>query len=268
MRTDEVSIDQEYPARRQFLRTAGTLGAVAASFVGATFGTLRQASADQIDDELFADKVAGEAGPDFQIIALVDSFMERALREQEDLTIGGDLEALRERFEEAAAIYALVQQRLTDLDFTLQIEDKYRRVDPTVPFVAFDDFLAAENTALMALAPVDVTKKTLAKLLSVVGLADIAIPVAQLLSEEGLFDALAKAITNPPRGKRFEAIGKVLGKILDFMLSKNFFNKLATKLGAKAAARASLKLASRTVPFVGWAILIASVIWALAAELI
>src|SRR5438552_12781384 len=128
MRTDTVSIDQGHPARREFFRTAGTccLGTIAASFVGATAGTIRQASADEIDDELLADKIAGEAGPDAQIIALVESFMERALREQVDLTIGDDIEALRERFEEAAGIYALVQQRLMDLDFTLQIEDKYR----------------------------------------------------------------------------------------------------------------------------------------------
>jgi hypothetical protein len=64
----------------------------------------------------------------------------------------------------------------------------------------------------------------------------------------------------------YSGAAKTMAKILDKLTSKGFAKRLAGKIGAEAAGKILAKIAARCVPFIGWAIFAAELIWALAEQ--
>jgi hypothetical protein len=70
------------------------------------------------------------------------------------------------------------------------------------------------------------------------------------------------------RKREWSLVKVLLKKLLSFLMSSAFLKKLAEKIGETAAAKLLGKIAAKFVPFVGWALLIGSIIWGFAEEFV
>jgi hypothetical protein len=86
-----------------------------------------------------------------------------------------------------------------------------------------------------------------------------------LEAEQGsLLELIALAF----RKREWSLVKVLLKKLFSFLMSLAFLRKLVEKVGETAAAKLVGKIAAKFVPFVGWALLIGSIIWGVAEEVV
>lgn len=135
------------------------------------------------------------------------------------------------------------------------------------PLPSYRDFLALEATIFAQIGNGGLVFKIIAKLLAVLGI-DLAPREAQnlaglLVRELGpLFDDLLNHLLN----SRFRRAWNALGAILDALTSRRITQALARAIGRAGATRFFARLGARLLPFVGWAVLIASLLVELGAQ--
>lgn len=253
--------------RRKFLQIAG--GAALASPL-----TLGSASALTTGTQETASTVRPSTGigPDIDLIETSLAFLDRAINEAWSLY--GNLDAFTERWNEGSGYYSQMQAQLLNLGFDMKVvvdstlapEDGTFAVDLMTPLPTVSEFLANEEVNLADLAKAnasDNVRKVIAKLLGALGLGEASQAIFELLEGEGLIAALDAALASGS----LKAIGEVLLKILEKMITKEFLRKLAEKIGLKAAAKIVGKISARFVPFVGWALLIGQILWAIGEQI-
>lgn len=263
--------------RRRFLQITG--GAALATPLGAGIlasqtrsDTVLQPSPEQPVDATTSTRPA--FGFDAQINQMETSlkYLDQAIVEAPG--IYGQREVLAQHWEEGRTYYSQTQAQLLVLGFQLQqvvdpdVEpiDGVFPVDLVTPLPTLDVFLADENAILVNLQPVAAgmdVKKVIGKLLGVLGIKEASQAIFELLDEDGLIKELDDAIT----ARNMKKIGEVLKKILEKFVSKDFLRRLGNKIGAKAAAKIVGKVTARFIPFVGWALLIGSLLWAIGEQI-
>jgi len=92
------------------------------------------------------------------------------------------------------------------------------------------------------------------KLLSLFGLKDISAAIFEILEADGLL--------NPDLWTR-KNLPKTLERLLKHLISTDFIKKLGQKAGKQIAKKVVGEIAGRLVPFVGWVLLVSSLIWAI-----
>jgi hypothetical protein len=254
--------------RRKFLQIAG--GAALASPL--TLGSARALTTGTKEVEASAARPSTGIGPDIDLIETSLAFLDRAINEA--WSIYGNLDALTERWNEGSGYYSQMQAQLLSLGFDMKVvvdsalapEDGTFAVDLKTPLPTVTEFLAYEDANLADLAKAnasDNVRKVIAKLLGALGLGEASQAIFEILEGEGLVAALDAALASGS----LKAIGEILLKILEKMITKEFLRKLAEKIGLKAAAKIVGKISARFVPFVGWALLIGQILWAIGEQI-
>jgi hypothetical protein len=262
--------------RRSFIKVAGGAaalspfalsGAAKAPTKGSTAGSPFSRALSEPTETSFLG-----ISPDMDLMVYSIDYVEQALAEANG--IYGQMDILEQRWEEVSTLWNESNLALRDPGCQMQIvvedpdglEPQVFNVDLVTPFITLDEFLANEqqNLAdLQAVAASDNARKVIAKLMAIFGLKEFSQAIFELLEAEGLIAELDAALSSGS----LKAIGRVLKKILNKLISKTFLKKLAGKVGAKAAARIVGKIAARFVPYVGWALLIGSLLWAIGEQI-
>ncbi|MFC1874174.1 hypothetical protein ACFLYX_02615 [Chloroflexota bacterium] len=110
------------------------------------------------------------------------------------------------------------------------------------------------------------TRKWLAKLFAALGVGSIWQALLEVL-EEGwaeLFHSLGLAI----KRRDWRSVKFLLRRLLNIFTSPAFRAKLIKKIGASAAAKLIGKILGRLLPFVGWALIIGTIVWAIVEQFI
>lgn len=68
--------------------------------------------------------------------------------------------------------------------------------------------------------------------------------------------------------KQWRAVTNILKSLFRIFTSGPFLRKLAEKIGVRAASKLIGQIAAKFVPFLGWALIVASLVWAVAEEFI
>ena len=138
-------------------------------------------------------------------------------------------------------------------------------VEWNIPVPSAEDFVAAEARAFymagvphLAIAanrraPADRGRVVLAKILSGLGAIDHMSALSELLEAEGWFD---------PRNWGPGKTPRTLELLLKRLAKPDFIKKLANKIGLKNAQRLLGRISGRLIPGIGWALFIASLLWA------
>jgi hypothetical protein len=116
------------------------------------------------------------------------------------------------------------------------------------------------------MGPGDIARKALAKLLAILGVTEFYEAFLAVL-EQGwgnILKDLGEAITS----RNWKRVRALLKKLLDIIISSEFFERLAARIGRAAAAKVVGKILAKFIPIVGWIWLIGSIIWAFAEEFI
>jgi hypothetical protein len=218
------------------------------------------------------ESVAGldEITPEIDIITETDAYVQAALSEASSL--GSDFQAFATRFNQGRDIFIAAQQNLSDLDYNVTISGSGLDIpiDLTTPPVTVAEFIefeiinlqSGQQSGLEAPALGQLERKLLAKILAGLGIKEAYNAFAELLENDLKY--LGKAVDK----KNWKRVAKLLELILRKILSKPFFIKLANKIGVAKATKIIAKIGAKFVPYVGWAILIAQLIWAFAEELL
>lgn len=117
-----------------------------------------------------------------------------------------------------------------------------------------------------AIGPDDLARKALAKLLAILGVTEFYEAFLAVLQEGwgNILKDLGEAITR----RDWKRVRVLLKKLLDIIISSEFFERLARRIGRAAAAKVVGKILAKFIPIVGWIWLIGAVIWAFAEEFI
>ena len=128
------------------------------------------------------------------------------------------------------------------------------------------DLNAVVPSWVAAMGPGDIARKALAKLLAILGVTEFYEAFLAVL-EQGwgnILKDLGEAITS----RNWKKVRALLKKLLDIIISSEFFERLAARIGRAAAAKVVGKILAKFIPIVGWIWLIGSIIWAFAEEFI
>jgi hypothetical protein len=129
--------------------------------------------------------------------------------------------------------------------------------------IAIPDIKAAFPVFLVAFQA-DVGREVLSKLLAALGVKEVHQALLETFEAVGgtLVEDLGKAV----RAREWGRVRTLLIRLLNLVKSKKFFQTLASKIGETAAKKVIGKVLARFIPFVGWALLIGSFVWAVAEE--
>jgi hypothetical protein len=110
----------------------------------------------------------------------------------------------------------------------------------------------------------DGLRRLLAKILAALGIRDAWNAFKEVLEElgESILEAIGRAIRN----KEWKKLRKLIGILIDLITSSAFKERLAHRIGEAAAARIIGRILAKALPIVGWAILIAEFVWAIAEQ--
>lgn len=128
------------------------------------------------------------------------------------------------------------------------------------------DLKAVVPSWVEAMGPTDLARKALAKILAILGVTEFYQAFLEVL-EQGWGNIL-KAIADAIVARDWKKVRALLKKLLDIIISSEFFERLAAKIGRRAAAKVVGKILAKFIPIVGWIWLIGSIIWAFAEEFI
>jgi len=200
-------------------------------------------------------------------------------------------------FDEARAIAAEVESVLRSLggkrhigrvefDFDLptyaDFLERERKVETALrklPDTAFAYLLAGDGTALQianegntrgqfkneAAEPEPTgVRKWIAKLFAALGVGEFYGALLEVLEDDRTLKLLLDAI----RRKDWDSAKTFLKMLLRFLGSSEFLRKLGQKIGQTAAAKLVGSILGKCLPFVGWALLIGSFIWAVVEQFI
>ncbi len=106
------------------------------------------------------------------------------------------------------------------------------------------------------------TRKWIAKLFAALGVGDFYAAMLEVLDEDRTLKLLLDAL----RRREMDSVRTFLRMLMRFIGSREFLRKLAQKIGQSAAARLVGKILGRCLPFIGWALLIGGIIWAIAEQ--
>lgn len=117
-----------------------------------------------------------------------------------------------------------------------------------------------------AMGPDDLARKALAKILAILGVTEFYEAFLAVLQEGwgNILRDLGEAITR----RDWKRVRALLKKLLDIIISSEFFERLAQRIGRAAAAKVVGKILAKFIPIVGWVWLIGAIIWAFAEEFI
>lgn len=106
----------------------------------------------------------------------------------------------------------------------------------------------------------------IAKLFGALGFGTATKSIFELLEESvpEILEHLARNIS----GRRWRAVINGLKSIFRIITTGPFLRKLGERIGVKAATKLFSNLLAKFLPFIGWALLIGSLVWALAEEFI
>jgi hypothetical protein len=113
---------------------------------------------------------------------------------------------------------------------------------------------------------VDLARTLIAKLLAIFGLSEV-LPAFWEVLEQGWGNIL-KELGEAIQARDWRRVRRLLKKLLDIIISQEFFNRLKQRVGAKLAAKIVGKILAHFIPVVGWVLLIGAIIWAIAEEFI
>ena len=149
-------------------------------------------------------------------------------------------------------------------------------VTPDFSFPTFEAFLANEAAAAEAAQegatseagapPKSLVTTVAAKLVSAIGI-EPGMVTAIIFAVEVADKKNWQALIGHLKGRRFSKAKKPLKKVLNAMRSSKFRNALVKRVGAKAAAKMVAKVASKSLPFVGWTSLVVALGWAFAKQI-
>lgn len=106
--------------------------------------------------------------------------------------------------------------------------------------------------------------KWLSKFLAAIGIGDVWKVVIEILEENWptMLERLGVLIAE----KNWKGVAIRVESLLDILCSKPFAKALSEKIGEKEAAKVIGKIAAKSVPTLGWSLLILSFVWAVAEE--
>jgi hypothetical protein len=238
--------------RRQFVYLVGGIGLGLPLLTGAN--CVAQEATSQAADER---ATIGNTTDEVELLAQADDYIQDAIALAS--SISGDVNTLQQRFEEGNQIFSQAQARLRAWHYHITLSDG--TIDLKTPPETFDQFSDFEQINITALAAEgDSARKILAKLLALFGISEFAEVFAKLLAAE--LEGLTAAVL----AANWRLVTTLFFKIIDSVFSRAFLTLLGENVGAKAAAKLGAKIASRCLPFIGWAILIGQFIWALGEE--
>jgi hypothetical protein len=107
-------------------------------------------------------------------------------------------------------------------------------------------------------------RKWIAKLFAALGVGELYGAVLEVLEDDRTLKLLLDAI----RRKDWDSAKTFLKMLLRFLGSSEFLRKLGQKIGQTAAAKLVGSILGKCLPFVGWALLIGSFIWAVVEQFI
>jgi len=119
---------------------------------------------------------------------------------------------------------------------------------------------------MAAIGPVDVGRQVLSKLLVILGVSDFYPAFLEVMQEGwgNILKDLGEAIAE----RDWNKVRRLMKKLLDILISSEFFERLAAKIGRRAAAKVVGKILAKFIPVDGWVWLIGAFIWAVAGELV
>lgn len=244
--------------RRDFVRLSKGAALWSAFWLTPQRGVAQQSPAP-------VENIASSVTPDIDLIKVADLYVEAAIERAS--SIAGNSGALSERFNTGRQIFIAAQERLRDLVYDISLAGF--PVGLETPPVTFSEFLSLEQTNLAALngtsgmasqAAADLARKAMAKILAAFGVGEAAEVFFALLDLE--LKQLGTAIA----AKNWRAAARVVGVILQTMVSRAFLVLLGERIGVAKAGRLIAKIAGRFVPFLGWALIIGQLIWAFGEE--
>lgn len=200
------------------------------------------------------DLLEGAGGPDLQIVGLAASYSHRAIAEA---IAGIDQAMIASRLDEGAEIFALAQRRSSEFGYEIRLNQN--EIGLNLPPLT-SNLLFANFEANLAVLGED--NKLLAALLAALGLDGLGLVIIAVLNEAPGAPSLSYMSTLLAE-RRWKELGAELTKLLKYMTSKDFFKRLAKKIGGKAVKDIGIKISSRLIPFVGVALVVASVIYVL-----
>jgi hypothetical protein len=217
------------------------------------------------DEKAFSQVVPGTGEPQIDLLDQADSYLQNAIANASSLA--RNVNALNMLYDQGNQLFLAIQTELDAIGFEFTLDGIVP--DTTSPLPSFSEFLALEQSNLAALnqgfAGVNdqataLAKRALAKLLGIIGIKDVAEVIYNLLNVE--LGELGAALA----AKNWKKAAAVTGKILKTLISPAFLKLLGEHIGVTRAGKIVAKIAGRLVPFVGWAILIGQLIWALGEE--
>lgn len=241
--------------RRKFVYLAGGIGLGLPLWAGVN--SFAQEPSSQAGGEQEEGATANNTTDEIELIALTNSYVQKAIADAS--SISGDRNLLHQQFREGRYIFIKAQRRLRAFDYDITLPDG--PVDLNTPPITFAQFSSFEQINMAALTGEDDTvRKILSKLLALFGISEFAEVFAKLLAAD--LGALGTAVI----ANNWRLVTTLFFKIIDSVFSKAFLTLLGENIGAKAAAKLGAKIASRFLPFIGWALLIGQLLWALGEE--
>jgi len=209
------------------------------------------------------------ASPTILVARAID-FVDRAARHGERRT--ADWNYVSERWEEGRQLFDTMRASVAADGLSLtrtvvingqqyKVEVDYNTPLPTIDQLVKDeyDIFYRTGNAYLAVATTFVAddwgKVAISKLLAIFGLTEFSKAFFEVLSEYGWLD---------PRLWGRKELPRTLERLLNWLLrDPKFLAALTKKIGAGAAAKVIGKIAGRLVPFLGWALIIGSLLWAI-----
>lgn len=108
----------------------------------------------------------------------------------------------------------------------------------------------------------DSNRKWVAKIFAAFGIGEAYQAVLEVLEADGILQLIARAL----RERDWSSLRTFLKMLADLLTSKPFFRKLAHKIGENAAAPVVGQVLGKCLPFVGWALLITGLVWAIVEQ--
>jgi hypothetical protein len=106
----------------------------------------------------------------------------------------------------------------------------------------------------------------LGKLAGALGVGELWGSILEVLDES--WPAIMKELGENLSTKSWKKAAGTIKRILSLIISEPFLEKLKKKIGGAVASRLIGKVASKFVPFLGWALVVGGIIWAIAEQFI
>jgi hypothetical protein len=106
----------------------------------------------------------------------------------------------------------------------------------------------------------------LGKIAGALGVGELWGSILEVLDES--WPAIMKELGENLSTKSWKKAAGTIKRILALIMSKPFLEKLKQKIGAAVASKLLGKIASKMVPFLGWALVVGGIIWAIAEQFI